>query len=522
MLLPLAYWGMWPAVRDIANADGDPAFEASYYRPLNDFLERQGEPNWRVEIPFTRAHFEAAEVAPDHPLARGWQRQLDAKLNDLFYEGKLTHSRYERWLRENGVRFVAVSDATIDFSSRRERELASSPAARRYLKPVWRSAHWQVFELRRPGALAVDQRGPGRIDVERLPPQGADLRATGPAAATVRVRYSALLARPRRVCGTRRGVDARRSGSGRRAGTGAEFRPRTDLQPRPALRLKFRHPASHVCHIRVSSRPVNSSAAVIGRAWRWSNRLLPKGWLDLVRQILLFAAAYYLYRIVRGMVDGKAADAFENARVLVDVERSLNLFFEADLQNWALSSASCIVDAANFLYVNAHIALTLGFLVWLYLRRNDSFYFVRNMFMIAMGLALVLLHALPDRPAALLPRVGLHRHRDERRRRQGGRQRRPALQPVRGVPSMHVAFALMVGIPALQARQDPRGQVALVGLPGDGHDDRRADGEPLLDRRPDRRARRRPLGRSRARGVSPAYAPRRGRGDQPAGAQAQA
>ncbi len=190
MLLPLAYWGMWPAVRDIANADGDPAFEASYYRPLTDFLGRQGAPAWRVEIPFTRAHFEAAEVAPDHPLARGWQRQLDAKFNDLFYEGKLTHSRYERWLRENGVRFVALPDATMDFSARRERELARSPAARRYLKPVWRSGHWQVFEVRRPGPLAVGQRGPGRIDVERLTPQGAELRATGPAAATLRIRWS--------------------------------------------------------------------------------------------------------------------------------------------------------------------------------------------------------------------------------------------------------------------------------------------------------------------------------------------
>ncbi len=193
---------------------------------------------------------------------------------------------------------------------------------------------------------------------------------------------------------------------------------------------------------------MNSSAAVIGRAWRWSNRLLPKGWLDLVRQILLFAAAYYLYRIVRGMVDGKAADAFENARVLVDVERSLNLFFEADLQNWALSSASFIVDAANFLYVNAHIGLTLGFLVWLYLRRNDSFYFVRNMFMIAMGLALVLYMLFPTAPPRFFPEWGFT---DTVTSAVGDKAAASAdllYNPFAAIPSMHVAFALMVGIPA--------------------------------------------------------------------------
>ena len=33
--------------------------------------------------------------------------------------------------------------------------------------------------------------------------------------------------------------------------------------------------------------------------------------------------------------------------------------------------------------------LTTGFLAWLYLYRNEHFYFVRNMFMVAMAIALV-------------------------------------------------------------------------------------------------------------------------------------
>ena len=43
-------------------------------------------------------------------------------------------------------------------------------------------------------------------------------------------------------------------------------------------------------------------------------RVLPNGWVDLLRQIVLFCGAYWLYRLVRGLVDGRAAEAFENAR----------------------------------------------------------------------------------------------------------------------------------------------------------------------------------------------------------------
>ena len=70
----------------------------------------------------------------------------------------------------------------------------------------------------------------------------------------------------------------------------------------------------------------------LARVWRLSGRWLPNGWLDAIRQLVLFAGAYYLYRIVRGIVDGQATIAFENARNVVDAERTLGLFFEPGLQ----------------------------------------------------------------------------------------------------------------------------------------------------------------------------------------------
>ena len=77
------------------------------------------------EVPLTRNHWEATYLAQDYPLARGWHRQLDRKVNPLFYDRDqpLTVDGYEQWLRKNAVRWVALPNAPLDFSARIERGL---------------------------------------------------------------------------------------------------------------------------------------------------------------------------------------------------------------------------------------------------------------------------------------------------------------------------------------------------------------------------------------------------------------
>ncbi len=183
------------------------------------------------------------------------------------------------------------------------------------------------------------------------------------------------------------------------------------------------------------------------RAWYSSSRWLPQGWLDALRQLVLFAGAYYIYRIVRGAVDGRAAVAFENARTLVDWERALHLFFEPGLQAWA-QGQQWIVTSANFMYVNSHFVITTTFLIWLYIFRNTSYYYVRNMFMIAMGLALVLYVVFPAAPPRYMPEWGFTDTVASFVGENAENSANALYNPFAAVPSMHVAFALMVGIPA--------------------------------------------------------------------------
>jgi hypothetical protein len=184
------------------------------------------------------------------------------------------------------------------------------------------------------------------------------------------------------------------------------------------------------------------------RAWQLSGRWLPRGWFDALRQLALFAGAYYVYRLVRGFVDGQAGLAFENARTLVDAERALGLFFEPGLQAWA-KGHDWILTGANWMYVNSHFVVTTTFLLWLYIARNHAFYYVRNMFMVAMGLALVGYVAYPTAPPRFLPEWGFTDTVAAAFGNSAESSANVLYNPFAAVPSMHVAFALMIAVPAM-------------------------------------------------------------------------
>ena len=255
-------------------------------------------------------------------------------------------------------------------------------------------------------------------------------------------------------------------------------------------------------------------AAQFAKAWRVSSRWLPQGWLDALRQLALFAGAYYAYRIVRGLVDGQAALAFENARTLVDVERAMGLFFEPGLQAWA-QGEEWIVTGANWMYVNSHFVVTTTFLIWLYIARNHAYYYVRNMFMIAMGLALVGYLAYPTAPPRYMPEWGFT---DTVATFVGDAAEQSAnvlYNPFAAVPSMHVAFALMIAHPGDQAREDARAEGGVGALPGARHVRGGRHRQPLLARRRARRAGGRHLRRRRLLRARPRPARRLGVADGP-------
>jgi hypothetical protein len=194
---------------------------------------------------------------------------------------------------------------------------------------------------------------------------------------------------------------------------------------------------------------------MLARARVLQARVLPHGWVDALRQVSLFAAAYIAYRLVRGLVEGDANAAFAHARDLISIENRLHVFVEPSIQAWASGSHALMVTA-SWLYVNAQTSITLSALLYLYLRQNRSFYFVRNMFMIAMGIALVGYTVFPTAPPRFMPEwgfidsvsdlTGVHVSH-------ASGTMTALFNPYAAVPSMHVAFALMIGWPLAKLAQ---------------------------------------------------------------------
>lgn len=178
-------------------------------------------------------------------------------------------------------------------------------------------------------------------------------------------------------------------------------------------------------------------------------RRLPKGWGDLGRQLGLVVLANVCYETIRGIAEGRASVAFANADRIVDVERATGTFFEPGLQA-AILNHQWLVDAANWAYMNTHFVVTTAFLAWLYLFRNQAFCFVRNMLLVAMGLALVGYALFPTAPPRFLPQEGFV---DTIEMFVGVGQNSALVElfinPYAAVPSMHVAFALMIAVPGV-------------------------------------------------------------------------
>ena len=181
--------------------------------------------------------------------------------------------------------------------------------------------------------------------------------------------------------------------------------------------------------------------ALIVRNGDW----LPRGWPDLFRQLLLYVLADTVYEVSRGLADGRANIAFANGERVIDTERTLGLFFEPGLQG-LLHNFDWLIDFANTIYLNSQFTVALGFLIWMYLFRNDYYYFFRNMLFVSMGLALVGYIGFPTAPPRMYPEYGfIDTVNAQSSVNHDSAVAKLFINPFAAVPSMHCAVALMIG-----------------------------------------------------------------------------
>ena len=96
----------------------------------------------------------------------------------LFYQaGPLTPTEYRSWLLANGVSFVALANAPLDYAATAEAGLLRSGEVKG-LRAVWRTASWELWTVVGSHGLAT-----GPATVVALSPRSVEVRYSHPAPA---------------------------------------------------------------------------------------------------------------------------------------------------------------------------------------------------------------------------------------------------------------------------------------------------------------------------------------------------
>ncbi len=185
-----------PFVRDMSTAWSNPGSTKSFWQPSVDYLRAHPSAHqYRVEVVANWGHWEALYMPEaGFYIARGWYRQDDQPVNNVFYNGRLTPERYQRWLRTVGVRYVLLPRGPLDHSARTEARLLRS--GRSGLTRVARVGNVDVYRL--PYATPIVT-GPGDATLVSLAAGGVSLRVTVPGTYLVRVRWTSGWSAPQGV-----------------------------------------------------------------------------------------------------------------------------------------------------------------------------------------------------------------------------------------------------------------------------------------------------------------------------------
>ncbi|MFI9168779.1 phosphatase PAP2 family protein [Streptomyces lincolnensis] len=166
----------------------------------------------------------------------------------------------------------------------------------------------------------------------------------------------------------------------------------------------------------------------------------------IVRELLLVAGLFLVYKFGRQLATGHTVEAFRNAHRVWDWERTLHLPGEGSVQS-VLLHGDTLVHLANTYYATVHFPATVAFLVWLYLRRPAHYVWARRVLAAVTATALMVHLVFPLAPPRMLAAAGLvDTARVYGPSVYGPPQTDHLSNQFAAMPSLHFGWALMVAI----------------------------------------------------------------------------
>jgi hypothetical protein len=166
----------------------------------------------------------------------------------------------------------------------------------------------------------------------------------------------------------------------------------------------------------------------------------------LVRELLLVAGLFLVYKLGRRLATGHTGEAYRNGHEVWDLERALHLPGEGAVQSLLLHGDG-LAHLANTYYAVVHFPATAAFLVWLYLRRPAHYVWARRILAAVTAAALVLHLTFPLAPPRMLAATGLvDTARVYGPSVYGPPEADPLSNQFAAMPSLHFGWALMVAV----------------------------------------------------------------------------
>jgi PAP2 superfamily len=207
----------------------------------------------------------------------------------------------------------------------------------------------------------------------------------------------------------------------------------------------------HSIHATRSGRPDVKSGSARSVVW------------FIARQLVLVLGAVVAYFGVRGLTQGAVDVAHRHARWVLDLEQSVGIAFEDEIQRIAAHS-DAVVTLGNWVYIWLHWPVIIATLLWLAIAHRDEYFELRNSMFISGAIGLVIFATFPVAPPRL---VGLEYVDTVTLRSYSYRVLQPPafVNAFAAVPSLHFGWNLLVGLVWFRLGRPPWSKVAGVAMP---------------------------------------------------------
>jgi hypothetical protein len=182
-------------------------------------------------------------------------------------------------------------------------------------------------------------------------------------------------------------------------------------------------------------------------------------------EIGLVAVAFLLYFIVRGLVVDRADEARANANDIIELERTLGIFWEPRLQELIIDHRA-LVQLMNAVYFWLDFPLIVGVGLLLYFRHRHEYTVARDAMLLSGAVSLVIYNLYPVMPPRLLPGgefIGTIEEYSDLSYQAASTA--AFVNPYAAVPSLHFGWAVILGGALALTFRNPLVRLAGLLLP---------------------------------------------------------